>query len=225
MEGNDRAFLEPGYYIESSAPAVVSLAQNTVLGLTTDKEKAIALFDLVRDKFRYDPYAMSLDKKDYMATAILERPSNWCVPKAILITALARAAGIPTAVGFADVRNHLNTEKLRNLMGGDLFIYHGYAAFWLEGRWVKATPAFNMEMCDRFGVRPLLFDGENDALFHEYNANDDRHMEYINDRGLFTDAPVEEIITEMRSQYPNLATALVNDPTSKNITDALFQHN
>ena len=225
MDGNDQAFLEPGYYIDSSAPAVISLAQNTVLGLTTQKEKAIALFDLVRDTFKYDPYTISLDKKDYMATTILERRRNWCVPKAILLTALARAAGIPAAVGFADVQNHLNTEKLRNLMGSDLFIYHGYAAFWLEGRWVKATPAFNMEMCDRFGVHPLLFDGENDALFHEYNTNDDRHMEYINDRGLFTDAPVEEIIAEMRNLYPKLATALANDPTSKNISDTLFQHN
>ena len=217
--------MQPGHYVESSALAVVSLAEKTVAGLTTQKEKAIALFDMVRDTIRYDPYTMSLCKKDYMTTAILERRSNWCVPKAILLTAIARAAGIPTAVGFADVRNHLNTEKLRSLMGSDLFIYHGYAAFWLEGRWVKATPAFNMELCDRFGVHPLIFDGVNDALFHEFNANDDRHMEYVNDRGLFVDAPVEKIIAEMQCQYPNLATALAKDSSREKITDELFQHN
>ena len=225
IDGNDQAFLEPGYYIESSAPAVVSLAKTTVAGLTTEKEKAIALFDLVRDTIRYDPYTMSLHKKDYLTMAILERPSNWCVPKAILLTAIARAAGIPTAVGFADVRNHLNTEKLRSLMGSDLFIYHGYTAFWLEGRWVKATPAFNMEMCDRFGVHPLIFDGVNDALFHEYDANGDRHTEYVNDRGLFVDAPVEEIIAEMQRQYPNLTTALARDSHGAKIADKLFQPN
>ncbi len=225
MDGNNKAFLEPGFYVESSAPAVVAKAKKTVAGLTSKRQKAIALFDLVRDTIRYDPYTMSLDKRDYLATTILQQPSNWCVPKAILLTALARAARIPTAVGFADVRNHLNTEKLRNLMGSDLFIYHGYAAFWLDGRWVKATPAFNMEMCDRFGVRPLIFDGENDALFHEYNTNDDRHMEYVNDRGLFTDAPVDEIIAEVRRQYPSLATALERDPLSEQITDELFLHN
>lgn len=225
MDGNNQAFLEPGYYIESSAPAVMSLAKHTVAGLTTKKDKAIALFDMVRDTIRYDPYSMSLNEEDYMATNILERPGNWCVPKAILLTALARAAGIPTAVGFADVRNHLNTKKLRSLMGSDLFIYHGYAAFWLDGKWVKATPAFNMEMCNRFGVRPLVFDGVHETLFHEFNANDDRHMEYVNDRGIFTDAPVKEIIVEMKRQYPNLVAALENDPKSEKITDKLFQHN
>ncbi len=225
IDGDDQAYLDPGSYIESNAPAVVTLANSTVAGLTTQKEKAVALFDLVRDTIRYDPYAMSLKTSDYMATAILQRPSNWCVPKAILLTALARAVRIPTAVGFADVRNHLNTEKLRGLMGSDLFVYHGYAAFWLAGRWVKATPAFNREMCDRFGVRPLIFDGVNDALFHEYNVNDDRHMEYVHDRGLFVDAPVEEIIAEMERRYPNLTAALEGASPHAFVADELFKPN
>src|SRR5574341_322846 len=65
--------------------------------------------------------------------------------------AVARVVGIPARVGYADVRNHLSTPKLRELVGGDLFVWHGYAELHLEGRWVKATPAFNLTLCERFG--------------------------------------------------------------------------
>ncbi|TDN01848.1 transglutaminase, partial [Lactobacillus crispatus] len=129
----------------------------------------------------YDPYAVSLSEADYRASKILKTPSAFCVPKAILLTAAMRAAGIPAAIGFADVRNHLNSPKLTELMGTDLFIYHGYVALWLDRKMFKVTPAFNMELCERFGVRPLIFDGTADALFHEFDTSDHRHMEYVND--------------------------------------------
>ncbi len=223
MDEPDSAFLEPGYYVESAAPQVRKVAAKTIAGLTTQKQKAIALFDMVRDQIRYDPYTMSLTASDYKATAILTQPRNWCVPKAILLTALARAAGIHAGVGFADVRNHLTTPKLQNLMGTDLFIYHGYTAFWLDGRWIKATPAFNMEMCERFSVHPLIFDGENEALFHEYNVNDDKHMEYVSDRGIFTDAPVDQIIAESGDLYPDMAKAIKSGILGKSFKDPSFQ--
>ncbi|MBZ0215671.1 MAG: transglutaminase family protein [Fimbriimonadaceae bacterium] len=224
MDGHDPDFLKSCYFVESDAPAIRDKAMKIVAGLTTDKEKAIALFDMVRDQIRYDPYTISLTKDDYKATIVLARSSNWCVPKAILLTALARAAGIPAAVGFADVRNHLNTPKLQSLMGTDLFIYHGYTAFWLDERWVKATPAFNMEMCERFGVHPLIFDGDHEALFHEFNTDDERHMEYVNDRGLFVDAPVEKIIADTRNLYPSFAKAIEEETLGNKIHDTQFQH-
>lgn len=224
MDGYDRAFLNAGNYVESSAPAIKERAAKIVVGLKTDKEKAIALFDWVRDEIRYDPYTISLTTDDYRATDILAKPANWCVPKAILLTSLARAAGIPAAAGFADVRNHLNTPKLQALMGTDLFIYHGYTAFWLEGKWVKATPAFNMSMCERFGVHPLVFDGENEALFHAYTPDDERHMEYVNDRGLFYDAPVEDVIAGTRKLYPKFAKAIEEGALGNKIHDAQFGH-
>ncbi len=222
MDGHDAVFLEPGSYVESDAPQIREMAAKLVAGLTNDKEKAIALFNMVRDKIRYDPYTISLSENDYKATTILAQPRNWCVPKAILLTALARAAGIPAAVGFADVRNHLSTPKLQGLMETDLFIYHGYTAFWLDGQWVKATPAFNMEMCERFGVHPLIFDGEHEALFHEFNVRNDRHMEYVSDRGIFADAPVGDIIAGTRKLYPKFAEA-IDSGALNNSYDASFQ--
>jgi transglutaminase-like putative cysteine protease len=169
-------------------------------------DKAIRLFNAVRDKIRYDPYAVSLSEADYRASEILKMPSAFCVPKAILLTAAMRAAGIPAAIGFADVRNHLNSPKLTELMGTDLFIYHGYVVLWLDGKMFKVTPAFNMELCERFGVRPLIFDGTADALFHEFNTSDHRHMEYVTDRGWFADAPIRKMLEDFRVAYPALVT-------------------
>ena len=224
MDGHDPAFLQSGTYVESAAPEIMGAAARVTEGLSSDKDKAIALFDFVRDQIRYDPYTISLDTEDYKATTVLARASNWCVPKAILLTALARAAGIPAAAGFADVRNHLNTPKLQALMESDLFVFHGYTAFWLNEKWIKATPAFNMEMCERFGVLPLEFDGEHETLFHEFNANDDRHMEYVADRGLYFDAPVEEVIAETVRLYPKFAEAIEQGTLKGNFKDAKFGH-
>jgi hypothetical protein len=89
-------------------------------------------------------------------------------------------------------------------MGTDLFIYHGYVQLWLEGRPFKVTPAFNMALCRRFGVKPLVFDGDHDALFHDFDENGRRHMEYVNDRGIFADPPIEEFLGEFRKTYPAL---------------------
>ena len=128
---------------------------------------------------------------------------GWCVSKAVLLAACARAAGIPSAIGLADVVNHLVTDKLRAKMGGvDVFYDHGYAALHLAGRWVKAVPAFNIELCERFGVRPTEFDGEHDALYQEFDVHDRRHMEYLTDYGTWSDLPLQKIRDDFARHYP-----------------------
>ncbi len=203
-------FTKPTYYVDSDAPIVVAMTQGFLCSAKgpDSRSVAIALFDGVRDAIRYDPYSISLDPQDYRASRIAQSKAAFCVSKAILLTAVARAAGIPASVGFADVRNHLNSPKLRDLMESDLFIYHGYVALWLDGQWLKVTPAFNMELCDRFGVKPLVFDGRNDALFHEFDANERRHMEYVNDRGVFLDPPVDQLLEAFSTTYPKMADAI-----------------
>ena len=138
------------------------------------------------------------------ASAVLERRSAYCVPKAVLLTAAARAAGIPARLGFADVRNHLQSERLEAVMQTDLFVFHGYSALWIDGRWVKASPAFNAELCARFGVAPLDFDGRIDALLHAFTGDGRRHMEYVRDRGLRQDLPLDEILTAFAQHYPGV---------------------
>src|SRR4051794_11778559 len=137
----------------------------------------------------------------FTASAVLAGERNWCVPKAILLTAGARAAGIPGRIGFADVRNHLQSERLRERMGTDLFVYHGYVALHVGGAWRKVSPAFNRELCVRFGVEPLEFDGTSDALLHAHDGEGRRHMEYVTDHGTFTAIPFDDMYAAFQASY------------------------
>lgn len=199
-------YLQPGAFVDSNAPGVRAFAAKALQGMAnaTPTAKAIRLFDAVRDEIRYNPFHIGTTPDEYRASHVAVQPSGYCVPKAILLTALYRAAGIPAAVGFADVKNHLNSPKLAELMGTDLFIYHGYVTLWLDGRPIKVTPAFNTELCERFGVKQLVFDGRNDALFHEFDTKNNRHMEYVNDRGHFADPPIDALLADFRATYPKL---------------------
>lgn len=53
--------------------------------------------------------------------------------------------------------------RMREQMKTDVFYWHGYASIYLEGKWVKATPAFNIELCEKF-LRLLEFDGRTDSI-------------------------------------------------------------
>ncbi len=200
-------YVAPTFFVDSLSPEVQQFVARALRDLRHDAsqtDRAIRLFDAVRDGIRYDPYSFALTADAYRASAIAGAETAFCVPKAILLAACLRAAGIPAALGFADVRNHLNTPKLQELMGTDLFVYHGYVQLWLDGTPYKVTPAFNRELCERFGVKPLVFDGKSDALFHEFDVKDQRHMEYVNDRGLYVDAPIDEFLLMFKKTYPRL---------------------
>ena len=120
---------------------------------------------------------------------------------AVLLAAGCRAAGIPARLGFADVRNHLSTERMRAQMQTDVFYWHGYTSIYLSGNWVKATPAFNIELCQRFGLKPLAFDGRGDAIYHSFDLQGYRHMEYLGDRGQYQDVPIERIRETFLQEY------------------------
>jgi transglutaminase-like putative cysteine protease len=199
-------FLKPTAFVDSDSTEVRAFVARSLEGAPdlAPTARAIRLFEAVRDRIRYDPFHVGTAEDDYRASRIAGKLANYCVPKAILLTAALRAAGIPAAVGFADVRNHLNSPKLAELMGTDLFIYHGYVALWLDGSLFKVTPAFNTELCERFGVKQLIFDGKSDALFHEFDSNSRRHMEYVRDRGWFAEPPIRQLLRDFRATYPKL---------------------
>ncbi|WP_300298803.1 transglutaminase family protein [Ferrovibrio sp.] len=171
---------------------------------TDPRAKAIRLYYAVRDRFLYDPYSVEVSQDGMRASGVIERGKGFCVNKAILLAAVARAEGIPARLGLADVKNHLATERLRAQMGTDIFYYHGYTELHIEGRWVKATPAFNLALCEKFRVLPLEFDGETDSVFHPFDADNRRHMEYVADRGSFADLPFAEWRDAMLTYYPDL---------------------
>lgn len=189
-------------FIDSDHPEVVAFAERHARG-STDKEKAISLFYAVRDGFRYDPYQLDFSPPGMLASRVLQLGHGWCVPKAALLAACCRAQAIGARLGFADVRNHLSTERMRAMMKTDLYVWHGFTEIYLEGRWLKATPAFNLELCDRLGLLPLDWDGESDAIFHPYDRSGNRHMEYLHYRGSFDDIPLQQLIDGYRAAYPD----------------------
>jgi transglutaminase-like putative cysteine protease len=203
MSAREDAFLAPGQYIDSDHPKVAAFAREHAKG-ASDLERAVALYYAVRDGVRYNPFLDFTDDASFRASHCLEAGEGFCVGKAALLAACARVVGIAARVGFADVKNHLSTPRLLETLGSDLFIYHGYTELFLGGRWVKATPAFNLELCRKFRVRPLEFDGRSDSIFHPFDEDDRRHMEYLRERGAFADVPAEEIQRAFREAYPRL---------------------
>jgi len=195
--------LAPTRTVDFDEPSVADFARRHA-GAGSERERAVRLYYAVRDTIRYDPYAFRMDEDDLKASQTLRSGAAWCVPKAILLAATCRQQGIRARLGFADVKNHLATERLLALAGTDLFVWHGYVSMLLEGKWVKATPAFNIEMCRRFEVLPLEFDGTADSLMHPYNARSQRHMEYVLERGTYDDLPYEAMAADMHRIYPRL---------------------
>ncbi|TAL39770.1 MAG: transglutaminase family protein [Spirochaetes bacterium] len=202
-----KEFLDGTQYLDKDEPAIAAFARETAEGARDDAEKAVRLYYAVRDGVRYNPYALSADPATYRASFVLAQKEGYCVQKCILLAAAARAAGVPARVRFATVKNHLATAHLRELMRTDLFVFHGLTEFFLGGRWVKATPAFNLSMCEKFGVLPLEFDGTADSVFHPFDRAGNRHMEYVHDYGPFADFPFEYMMEEYRKYYPHFFEA------------------
>jgi transglutaminase-like putative cysteine protease len=194
-------YLAPTSFIDSDHPEVIRFCQEYASG-ATERARAVALYYAVRDKIRYNPFLDFTDLEVFRASSVLAAEQGFCIGKAALLVACARTAGIAARVGFADVKNHLTRPRLAETMGSDLFVYHGYTEFLLGGRWVKATPAFNLALCTRFRVKPLEFDGRKDSIFHPFDEDERRHMEYLRDRGSYADVPVQEIQSAFRDAYP-----------------------
>lgn len=197
-------YLKANRFIDSDHPTLIEFADH-VRGATSDlRQQAINLYYAVRDGIRYNPYSFSRDPETLKASHALLAGESYCVPKATLLAACARHCGIPARIGLADVRNHLSTPRLLELLRSDVFAMHGYTELYLDGLWVKATPAFNVELCELFAVAPLEFDGVNDSVFHPYSQQGERYMEYLVDHGQFADVPEELFFTHLASMYPHL---------------------
>ena len=210
---NFSEYLAPGELIDSGDADVRAFAESRAAGATGDIARAVKLYYAVRDEILYDPYYTGAAPRFFRASDCLRARRGFCIPKAALLAAAARVVNIPSRVGYADVRNHLLTKRLRELVGGgDLIIWHGFAELYLDGRWLKATPAFNRSLCERFGVVPLEFDGRQDSLFHPYDRAGRLHMEYVRQRGSFADVPYPTLLSELGRAYPRwLALGAADD--------------
>jgi transglutaminase-like putative cysteine protease len=206
MSDLHQSALQPTAFLDADSPTVRAFAERHA-GEGEPRERAVRLYYSVRDAIRYDMTTFGLDPNQFRASEVLQAPKAFCAPKAIALAAVARAAGIPARIGFADVRNHLTSPRFTALMDDDLFRWHAYTSLWLDGHWVKATPAFDIGLCQRHNVAPLEFDGRADSIFHRYDGLGREHMEYVRFIGEFDDLPFETFAQEMRITYPRMLAA------------------
>ncbi|WP_443693200.1 transglutaminase-like domain-containing protein [Pseudomonas protegens] len=200
-------YLRPSRFIDSDHPAVVEFAE-THRGASRDpRQQAVSLYYAVREAVRYNFYSFSRDPQTLRGSHALATGESYCVPKATLLAGCARHCGIPARIGLADVRNHLSTPRLLELLRSDVFAMHGYTEFYLQGRWVKATPAFNRQLCEMFDVAPLDFDGLEDSVFQPFNRQGEQSMEYLVNHGQFADVPQELFFGHLEKCYPHLFDA------------------
>lgn len=194
-------YLRPTAIIDSDNPKVRDYAVQVAERRRDAVGKAVQLYLAVRDGIRYDPYAPFYRPEHYRASFVLDRGSSFCIPKAALLCALGRACGIPARVGFATVMNHLATRQLLDFLGSNRFVYHGFVELYLEGKWVRATPAFNRELCEKHRVPPLEFNGREDSIFQAYNLNNQKYMEYVEYYGSYADIPIALILQSWKEEY------------------------
>lgn len=203
MDTKTRAsFLAETACLDVSHPAV-QLYVNEFRSLTSEKDKAIAVYLKIRDGFLYDPYHLDLRPEALKASVVTTRTRAWCVEKAILCCAAFRALGIPARLGFGIVKNHIGTEKLTAYLRKDEIVFHGFTEAFIDGRWTKCTPAFDRRICRLNRVEPLEWNGEEDSLFQAYRG-EEQFMEYLHFYGAFADVPLELMHAEMYSHYPHL---------------------
>jgi hypothetical protein len=197
-------YLEPTEFLDFNKKRVSEKAFEITKDLKTDKDKVVALFYWVRDSLKYN--ALSYYPKiklNLKASVSIRRETGFCMSKAATLSALARAIGIPARIHMADIINHKSSQKLQDLMGSNVFHCHGYSEMYLNGKWVKATPVFDRETCEKAGFFPMVeFDGEHDALLASHDMEGNKFIEYTADYGLFSDVPIEKINEIFLANYP-----------------------
>ncbi|MFD2765547.1 transglutaminase-like domain-containing protein [Micromonospora eburnea] len=201
------ALLEPTEFLDHDSAVVREFVARTLpdggTGMTPT-ERAIALYYAVRDGIHYEVYGADLSRHGLKASSTITRGMGFCVHKSIVYAAAMRSVGVPSRIYYGDVRNHLASPQLEELMGGNLFTYHSLTTVLLNGRWVRATPVFNKMLCRLYQIKPLEFDGLTDSMYHPYDEEGRRHMEFVREHGEFDDVPYDMVVDGIRANHPKL---------------------
>ncbi|HEY3276928.1 MAG TPA: transglutaminase-like domain-containing protein [Syntrophorhabdaceae bacterium] len=191
--------LRSTFFIDADHEAVRRVAEDLTSGLLSDCEKGVRLYYFVRDLIRYNPYMISTHRDDFRASLTLERGQGYCVQKAILLTALGRAVGIPARLAFAKIRNHRLPNHLREAIGTDILPAHGFSQLYIQGRWLSVTPAFDRELCAKNSMPPVEFDGGHDALLAPFDGEGKPFIEYLEKYEPQEDLPLAWLTGRVRS--------------------------
>lgn len=195
-------YLRPTFFIDSDADAVAEKAAALTGTLKDERARAVRMFTFVRDEIKYNLFTPRTAPEDFRASVVLSRGAGYCVQKAVLFTALNRAAGIPARLRFAEIRNHRTSSELLNKRGSNVFVYNGLAEVLLSGNWIKAAPTYDAAYCLKNGFSMVDFDGTQDALLPSQTPDGDPHIDYLKDRGSYEDLPFDTLrAASLSSRY------------------------
>jgi len=215
METDFSEYLEPSLFVDSDHPEVARFARQNCMTGQSHREKAVSLYLAIRDGFRYNPNILNFHPDRLKASYLLGKSQGMCVEKANLLAACCRSLGIPASLGFATVTNHIASSKLERYLRTKKLVFHGYTEIFLEGQWVKATPAFNAELCQALGVAPLEFDGLSDSIFQPFSPDGKQFMAYLHDYGHYADIPYDFMLEELERHYPDIFAPPYFDPVEQ----------
>ena len=165
--------------IDSDHDMIIQTARSLTRDCSSDEEKAVKLFYFVRDSIKYNIYMISVFIEDFKASRILEWGKAYCVQKAVLFAALGRAAGIPSRLVFAKIRNHKVPDHVFQMFKTNTFPRHGYNQFFLNGRWISTAATFDKILCKKNGLPTVEFDGRMDAILPEKDLKGEPYIEYV----------------------------------------------
>jgi len=208
-------YLKPTEVIDSEHEAIQRVAEKLTHHCGSDVEKAIKLFYFVRDSIQYNIYMISVALEDFKASTVLARRKGYCVQKAVLLTALGRAAGIPSRLAFAKIKNHRVPAHLLEQLGTNIFPRHGYNQIFLNGKWISAAATFHQELCQKNELRTVEFDGIRDAILPQTDLNDNLHIEYLEKYSPQADLPLEWVTKEVSKLFGPEKRAWLSEEDSR----------
>jgi transglutaminase-like putative cysteine protease len=194
-------YLHPTPAVESDHPRIVALCRQLGAGTTDERERARRLFRYVRDTLAYSLHNPMFRIEHYRATAVLDRGRGFCVQKAVVLCALARAAGIPARLIFADIINHRAAARMREVLGGEIFVYHCYVEMHLGDGWLQMTPSFERSLCEEHGYPLVDFNGKDSAIFPPTDAAGRPFVAYLRHHGRFADVPLLPMLAAWETAY------------------------
>lgn len=202
-------FLAPGRCVDSDHPAVRAFALEHAQASMPPRDIAVRLYYAVRDGFRYDPYFFDMSEQGLKASHVIAN-GRGLRAQGCLAGSFCPCAGCAGPARLCRRAQPPDQPAASEMMQTDVFTFHGFAELLIDGHWVKATPAFNLGLCEKAGVKPLEFDGRADSVFHEFDAHGRRHMEYVRERGSFADVPRREMLAAFAELYPAFETWMRN---------------
>ena len=162
-----KIFLHESEYCDFKHPEILKLAYEVTSGCKDQKDKAVALFNWVRDNIYY---RVGLWNKK--ASETLAERGGSCSNKANLLVSLLRSIGIPSGYSVMRVKGQeffgaITPPTLKKRISKSSV--HIFAQAYLNGKWIKCDPSADIKLSEKtshFNPQSMLvqWDGEHDAI-------------------------------------------------------------